>query len=63
MVTYFVKRLIILGKDINIALTEIQELQERVGNLTMGNVKRDEEIERLRQEYSSVKQEKQSLTK
>lgn len=49
-------------KDINIALTEIQELQERVGNLTMGNVKRDEEIERLRQEYSSVKQEKQSLT-
>ena len=63
LVTYFVKRLIILGKDINIALTEIQELQERVGNLTMGNVKRDEEIERLRQEYSSVKQEKQSLTK
>jgi len=49
-------------KDINIALTEIQELQERVGNLTLVNMERDKEIERLRVENVEVKQERQSLT-
>ena len=53
----------ISGKDINIALTEIQELQEIVGNLTMDNMRRDEEIARLREENVNVKQERQSLTK
>ena len=50
-------------KDINIALTEIQELQEKVGNLTLVNIERDKEIERLRVENVEVKQERQSLTK
>ena len=54
---------VISGKDINIALTEIQELQERVGNLTLVNMERDKEIERLRVENVEVKQERQSLTK
>ena len=54
---------IISGKDINIALTEIQDLQEKVGNLTMVNMERDKEIERLRVENVEVKQERQSLTK
>lgn len=53
----------ISGKDINIALTEIQELQEMVGNLTMDNMRRDEEIARLKEENVNVKQERQSLTK
>ena len=51
------------GKDINIALTEIQELQEKVGNLTLDNMERDREIQRLREENINVKQERQSLTK